>query len=170
MPGASVPSGPRPRRGPGARPLTTRATRASYFGGNPRQWLYHAWIHACSEKKLGTRGSAGAAADQNVLSYEILHAVKRDGALVYSLGPWWSYRSWRRHGNAPACCSTGARRRRRTASRRRSTSTAASRRDYVKRTGSARTSSAAAPTRDDGEYDRVGDLLETRTRTVAAWR
>ena len=71
--------------------------------------LYHAWIHAyCSEKKLGTRGSAESnGADQNVLSYEILHAVKRDGLLVYSLGPWWNYRSWRRHfGNAPACCST----------------------------------------------------------------
>ena len=41
-----------------------------------------------------------------MLSYEILHAVKRDRLLVYSLGPWWNYRSWRRHfGNAPACCS-----------------------------------------------------------------
>ena len=71
--------------------------------------LYHSWIHAyCSEKKLGTRGSAESnGADQNVLSYEILHAVKRDRLLVYSLGPWWNYRSWRRHfGNAPACCST----------------------------------------------------------------
>ena len=65
-------------------------------------------LHTGSEKKLGTRGSAESnGADQNVLSYEILHAVKRDGLLVYSLGPWWNYRSWRRHfGNAPACCST----------------------------------------------------------------
>ena len=47
---------------------------------------------------MGTRGSAESnGADQNVLSYEILHAVKRDGLLVYSLGPWWNYRSWRRH-------------------------------------------------------------------------
>ena len=65
-------------------------------------------LHTGSEKKLGTRGSAESnGADQNVLSYEILHAVKRDRLLVYSLGPWWNYRSWRRHfGNAPACCST----------------------------------------------------------------
>ena len=46
-------------------------------------------MHTGSEKKLGTRGSAESnGADQNVLSYEILHAVKRDGLLVYSLGPW----------------------------------------------------------------------------------
>jgi hypothetical protein len=59
-------------------------------------------------RRRPTRGSAESnGADQNVLSYEILHAVKRDGLLVYSLGPWWNYRSWRRHfGNAPACCST----------------------------------------------------------------
>ena len=98
-------------------------------------------LHTGSEKKLGTRGSAESnGADQNVLSYEILHAVKRDGLLVYSLGPWWNYRSWRRHfGNAPACCSTER------------ASTASDRepppiyidhacrkpRDYVKRTGNA---------------------------------
>ena len=68
-------------------------------------------LHTGSEKKLGTRGSAESnGADQNVLSYEILHAVKRDGLLVYSLGPWWNYRSWRRHfANKPGCCSSASR-------------------------------------------------------------
>ena len=68
-------------------------------------------FHTGSEKKLGTRGSAESnGADQNVLSYEILHAVKRDGLLVYSLGPWWNYRSWRRHfANKPECCSSASR-------------------------------------------------------------
>ena len=67
-------------------------------------------MHTGSEKKLGTRGSAESnGADQNVLSYEILHAVKRDGLLVYSLGPWWNYRSWRRHfANKPECCSSAS--------------------------------------------------------------
>ena len=38
------------------------------------------------------------------------HAVKRDGLLVYSLGPWWNYRSWRRHfANKPGCCSSASR-------------------------------------------------------------
>ena len=62
--------------------------------------VYHAWIHAyCS-------GTVDNGADQNVLSQEILSHVKSDGLLVYSLGPWWNYRSWRRHfNNAPQCCS-----------------------------------------------------------------
>ena len=65
---------------------------------------------------------------------------QRDGLLVYSLGPWWNYRSWRRHfANKPECCSTER------------ASTASDRepppiyidhacrkpRDYVKRTGNA---------------------------------
>ena len=107
----SVPSGPAAAKGTWRAPAYDKSNSGVILWRKSRATmkLYHAWIHAyCSEKKLGTRGSAESnGADQNVLSYEILHAVKRDGLLVYSLGPWWNYRSWRRHfGNAPACCST----------------------------------------------------------------
>ena len=140
----SVPSGPAVAKGTWRAPAYDKSNSGVILWRKSRATmkLYHAWIHAyCSEKKLGTRGSAESnGADQNVLSYEILHAVKRDGLLVYSLGPWWNYRSWRRHfGNAPACCSTER------------ASTASDRepppiyidhacrkpRDYVKRTGNA---------------------------------
>ena len=68
-------------------------------------------LHTGSEKKLGTRGSAESnGADQNVLSYEILSAVRRDRLLVYNLSPIWNYRSWRRHfANKPGCCSSASR-------------------------------------------------------------
>ena len=90
---------------------------------------------------MGTRGSAESnGADQNVLSQRDLARGKARGLLVYSLGPWWNYRSWRRHfANKPGCCSTER------------ASTASDRepppiyidhacrkpRDYVKRTGNA---------------------------------
>ena len=107
----SVPSGPAAAKGTWRAPAYDKSNSGVILWRKSRATmkLYHSWIHAyCSEKKLGTRGSAESnGADQNVLSYEILHAVKRDRLLVYSLGPWWNYRSWRRHfGNAPACCST----------------------------------------------------------------
>ena len=140
----SVPSGPAAAKGTWRAPAYDKSNSGVILWRKSRATmkLYHSWIHAyCSEKKLGTRGSAESnGADQNVLSYEILHAVKRDGLLVYSLGPWWNYRSWRHHfGNAPACCSTER------------ASTASDRepppiyidhacrkpRDYVKRTGNA---------------------------------
>ena len=140
----SVPSGPAAAKGTWRAPAYDKSNSGVILWRKSRATmkLYHSWIHAyCSEKKLGTRGSAESnGADQNVLSYEILHAVKRDRLLVYSLGPWWNYRSWRRHfGNAPACCSTER------------ASTASDRepppiyidhacrkpRDYVKRTGNA---------------------------------
>ena len=110
----SVPSGPAAAKGTWRAPAYDKSNSGVILWRKSRATmkLYHSWIHAyCSEKKLGTRGSAESnGADQNVLSYEILHAVKRDGLLVYSLGPWWNYRSWRRHfANKPGCCSSASR-------------------------------------------------------------
>ena len=110
----SVPSGPAAAKGTWRAPAYDKSNSGVILWRKSRATmkLYHTWIHAyCSEKKLGTRGSAESnGADQNVLSYEILSAVRRDRLLVYNLSPIWNYRSWRRHfANKPECCSSASR-------------------------------------------------------------